>query len=99
MKTCFWAVSAPLLMCAAPAFAEAQLPIYGEWDCGPNAFSLTERHYNDTSRVESIERIADDAYGVTLTDGYRFALFDVTTRTLTWHSPESGDTFECRRIG
>ena len=57
------------------------------------------RHYNDTSRVESIERIADDAYGVTLTDGYRFALFDVTTRTLTWHSPESGDTFECRRIG
>lgn len=59
-------------------------------------FSLDGSQYNGNP-VESIEKIAEDAFGVTLTDGYRFALFDVTGRTLTWHSPESGDTFSCIR--
>lgn len=63
------------------------------------SFSLDERYYNKTGAVEGVERLSEGAFGVTLTDGYRFALFDVTDQTLTWHSPGSGDTFDCRRIG
>ncbi len=36
-------------------------------------------------------------FGVTLTDGYRFGLFDMTPRTPALHSPESGDMLPCFR--
>lgn len=92
-------MAAFLALAATSDAAEAALPVHGSWDCGAMSFSLDATRYNDTVAVESVERIAEDAFGVTLKDGYRFALFDVTARTLTWHSPESGDTFDCRRIG
>lgn len=75
-------------------------PPYGRWNCEIMAFSLDAESYEVSGaggRVSGIEKIGDDAWGVELVDGYRFALFDVTDGSLTWHSPASGDTFECER--
>lgn len=90
-------------ICVTPATVAAagNAASHGIWDCGQvMAFELDADSYSVNGKrgaVASIERIADDAYGVTLDDGYRFALFDVTATSLTWHSPASGDTFDCRR--
>ena len=74
---------------------------YGAWDCGEvMGFTLDASTYTVNGKgnsVAQVEQIAEDAFGITLADDYRFALFDVTPSTLTWHSPQSGDTFECRR--
>ena len=73
----------------------------GAWDCEIMAFTLDDQVYKNSSApaasVRSIEAISDDAFGVTLQDGYRFALFEVTADRLVWHSPASSDTFECHR--
>ena len=48
------------------------------------------------SRIRKIER--DGKFiGIELTDGYRITLFDAKKNTMTWHSPESGDTFDLKR--
>lgn len=100
MKLFLPAIAAGLGTVSA-ARAEEVLPVFGNWDCGEvMGFALDARNYNvngQNGSVDSIEMIAADAFGVTLDDGYRFALFDVTPGSLTWHSPESGDTFDCRR--
>ncbi|WP_126623195.1 hypothetical protein [Oceaniglobus ichthyenteri] len=79
-------------LCAVAA--EGALPIFGEWICGGASTTISARHYQGKP-VDTIERMGDD-YLVALTDGYRFAAFDVTTTSFTWYSPQSGDTFECR---
>ena len=74
-------------------------PPYGRWDCEIMAFTLNAESYEVSGaggQVSGIEKIGDDAWGVELADGYRFALFDVTPNSLTLHSPASGDTFECK---
>ncbi|HRK65965.1 MAG TPA: hypothetical protein PKY73_00320 [Hyphomonas sp.] len=74
-------------------------PPYGRWNCEIMSFSLDAENYAVSGaggRVSGIEKIGDDAWGVELADGYRFALFDVTPNSLIWHSPASGDTFECK---
>ncbi|MCL3882675.1 hypothetical protein [Marivita sp. GX14005] len=81
--------------------AETAPPVYGNWDCEIMQFSLDGSTYVVSGKkvaVASIEKIAEDAWGAEMTDGYRFAMFDVTKNSLTWHSPASGDTFECRRV-
>jgi hypothetical protein len=97
----FWKTAAALVLGASAACADDSLPVFGTWDCGAvMGFTLDAETYTVNGRagpVKGIEKIADDAFGVTLRDDYRFALFDVTAKSLTWHSPESGDTFECRR--
>lgn len=74
---------------------------YGKWDCGQvMGFALDASTYTVNDKkvaVANVEKIAEGAFGVTLVDDYRFALFDVGPTSLTWHSPESGDTFECKR--
>lgn len=85
---------------ASNAMAQEGLPVFGAWDCEIMHFTLDAGTYNVSGKeipVKSVERIAEDAYGAEMHDGYRFAMFDVTAKTLTWHSPLSGDTFECRR--
>lgn len=89
---------AGLILCALPAVAEDKHPAHGEWDCGGMAFDLSAEAYNGDP-VESIEQLSARDYGITLKNGYRFALFEVTDTSATWHSPESGDTFDCRRKG
>lgn len=88
------------LMIMSVACADEGLPVFGTWDCEVMGFTLDAKTYNVSGkavRVTSIEKIGDDGYGVTLSDDYRFALFDVKAKSLTWHSPGSGDTFECRK--
>jgi len=88
-------------ICATAAEQTTSASPHGSWDCEIMGFTLDEQIYKNSSApaasIQSIEAIADDAFGVTLEDGYRFALFEVTADRLVWHSPESGDTFECRR--
>ena len=95
-------VSDAARICVSPMSAEAAaVAPFGTWDCGAvMRFTLDAKNYTVNGKsggVKSIERFGNDGYGVTLSDDYRFALFDVKAKTLTWHSPESGDTFECRK--
>lgn len=99
MKQSFFPSLAAIFM-ASSAIAQEALPVFGTWDCEIMQFTLDAKKYNVSGQVipvKSVEKIADNAYGAEMQDGYRFAMFDVTAKSLTWHSPESGDTFECRR--
>lgn len=76
---------------------------FGVWDCGVGRFSYRYDGYATDpdaahSPYMSIEEFSPGTFGVTLMDGYRMGVFDVTPTTLTWSSPASGDMFECRRI-
>jgi len=90
--------------CAALPTATGEtgdLAFVGRWSCeggaGP-AFTLTRSTYQveggPTGAILIVERRGSD-FLVTLVDGYRISLFDVTGSALTWHSPQSGDTFDC----
>jgi hypothetical protein len=77
---------------------------FGVWDCGIGLFSYRYDGYAtdpDAPHIPymAIEAFSPGTFGVTLMDGYRMGVFDVTPTTLTWSSPASGDTFECRRVG
>jgi hypothetical protein len=37
-------------------------------------------------------------YVLRFAKGYAISLMDVTAKTMTWHSLESGDTFRCKRV-
>lgn len=73
----------------------------GEWDCDGSAVTLTSETYSfgqqPTLTLSEVVEISDTARGVMFTDGYRIAFFDITSSSMQWHSPASGDTFECRR--
>lgn len=91
---------AAALLAASPVVAQNDLTVFGSWDCEIMGFTLDAEEYNISGKVipvATIEKIAEDGFGVALADEYRFALFDVLPDSLTWHSPASGDTFECRR--
>lgn len=88
----------------AAAQDRATAPFVGTWTGGPatcdEPFRFSPDRYTPPGgqqiRVAAVERDGDN-YLLTFRDGYRVALFDVGRRTMTWHSPISGDTFELRR--
>ncbi len=98
----------------ARAFLDGLLPLpaeelpegdafFGLWDCGVGTFSYRYDGYAtspDASHIPymSIEEFTPGNFGVTLMDGYRTGLMDVTPTTMTWSSPVSGDSFDCRRV-
>ncbi len=93
-----------LVMMVATVPVEAAAPFVGKWSGGPAScqtpFRFTEKTYTPPgSKTLQIARIERDgsSYLISFTDGYRVALFDVGAKTLTWHSPISGDTFELKR--
>ena len=101
MKLIFCATCIAALAFTSGVQAETELPVYGEWDCEIMGFTLDAKAYVVNSQkfdLKSVEKIADDAWGAAMVDGYRFAMFDVTADSLTWHSPASGDTFDCKRV-
>ncbi len=101
MKLIFSAAYIAALAIASCAHAETEVPVFGEWDCEIMGFTLDAKAYVVNSQkfdLKSVEKIADDAWGAEMVDGYRFAMFDVTADSLTWHSPASGDTFDCKRV-
>jgi hypothetical protein len=76
---------------------------FGVWDCEGGQFSYRYDGYaTSPDRVHlpymSIEEFTPGNFGIIYMDGYRTGLMDVTPTTMIWSSPESGDTFECRRI-
>ncbi|MCL3881910.1 hypothetical protein [Marivita sp. GX14005] len=83
-------------ICATRTSDTAQAMPYGSWDCEHMSFTLDANKYNGAG-FRSIEPFGDNNFGVTLADGYRFSLLNVTGSSLLWHSPASGDTLECRR--
>lgn len=101
MKQIFSAVYIAVLTISSGVHAETRPPVYGKWDCKIMDFTLDGTAYVVSGQkidVKSVEKIAEDAWGAEMVDGYRFAMFDVTADSLTWHSPASGDTFECKRL-
>ncbi len=92
---------------ASISVAEAY-PFVGTWDCEVSEFTFSTTHYrvgtdSGPIRIQKVERSESDGpegpdFRITLEDGYAFSLFDVRAKTMTWHSLESGDTFDCKRV-
>lgn len=99
-----WAGLVVLLLLAAMSASNATEPFAGRWRGGPatcrTPFTITEKSYTPpgggTIRIVKVERDGN-SYLLSFADGYRVALFSVKGRSLTWHSPISGDTFELSR--
>lgn len=93
-----------LVGAALPASAQSQPSFVGDWGGGPTTcdepFRFTAKQYAPPGmklmRMKSVERDGKN-YLLSFPDGYRVSLFDVGRRSMTWHSPISGDTFELRR--
>ncbi|MBB3238317.1 hypothetical protein [Phyllobacterium endophyticum] len=80
--------------------AQAGMEFVGKWDqvdgnCRGRLWDLNTKSYDGTP-VTNIERNGNN-FRVELSDGYSFALRNVTNRTLTWYSLESGDSFSLKR--
>lgn len=76
-------------------------PFIGTWNCEVSEFTLSQTHYrvgtDQIGRIKEVDRSGND-FRITLEDGYSFTLVDVSAKTMTWHSLETGDTFACTRI-
>jgi len=88
-----------LLLTAGPAAAGA-LPFEGRWSGGPatcrSPFRITPRTYTAPGAKPAPIRKVERSHGwwrVELEDGYGVTLMDVKSRSMTWHSPASGDSF------
>lgn len=71
----------------------------GKWDCEGQDFTFVNGAWNngtETLGYVKVEQEGED-YLIHFSDGYRFALLDVSENAMTWHSPESGDQFQCER--
>lgn len=90
-------------LASGPASAAA-LPFEGRWSGGPatctSPFRITPKTYaapgSAPSPIARVER-SRGWWRIELEDGYGVTLMDVKSRTMTWHSPASGDTFALRR--
>lgn len=96
-------IAAAAALSASPALA-APPPFVGDWSGGPATcsapFHFTEKSYAGpgvrSMRIQKIERNGT-WYSLQFADGYRLTLADVKKKTMTWHSPISGDTFDLER--
>jgi hypothetical protein len=93
------AVVVQVVLCsaAAPALA-ADEPYQGVWDCsgyGELTITATTYDFGERSTIAEVTRDGP-AYILTMTDGYTVAVA-VEGKVLNWFSPESGDSFDCRR--
>lgn len=81
--------------------APGSFPFEGDWDCDGSAVTLTSESYKfgqqPTLMISEVVDISETARGVMFTDGYRIAFFDITNSSMQWHSPASGDTFDCKK--
>lgn len=76
---------------------------FGTWDCQGNAWTYGYDGFTNGARTNplpymSIQELTPSIYSILYMDGYETGLLDVTPTTMTWYSPESGDSFDCRRI-
>ena len=101
-KILFGLVAIGLAGCATTNSALSESPKYiGMWDCGISEFTFTPTHYRvlgmEPIAIKNVENSTND-YFITMVDGYRISLFDVSPKTMIWHSLSSGDTFDCKKI-
>lgn len=84
--------------CPATTVASATPSPYGAWNCELPVFTLSETRYSliPDEKIVSVERSGND-YMFEFSNGYSFALIDVTAQTAIWNSPHSGDIFDCVR--
>lgn len=76
---------------------------FGTWDCQGGAWiygydGFTNGAGTDPLPYMAIQKLTPGMYAILYMDGYQTALLDVTSTTMTWFSPESGDSFDCRRV-
>lgn len=76
---------------------------FGTWDCQGSTWTYGYDGFTNGARPNplpymSIEEFTPGNFGITYMDGYRTGLMDVTPTTMIWFSPESGDSFGCRRV-
>ncbi len=85
---------------AAPALAQ-DYPFVGEWDCEVATFVFTNDVYNNGSEdlpIEEVQEGTDGTWTLMFADGYMITLGDITRKSMTWLSGESGDAFSCRKV-
>lgn len=106
MRTLFATANIAIGAIASAAVSQARVPddaYVGTWRCdggagptfeiGPGTYAVM----GSTGRIAKVERFEND-FLITLSDGYRFSLLEVTDLTMVWHSPLSGDTFVCSKL-
>lgn len=88
-------------------FPPEELPegdaFFGTWDCQGSAWTygydgFTNGAETDPLPYMAIQELTPGIYAILYMDGYQTGLLDVTPTTMTWFSPESGDSFDCRRV-
>ncbi|WP_139300617.1 hypothetical protein [Wenxinia saemankumensis] len=86
-----------------PVELEAGLPFMGSWDCdGMARMTFRPDGYDQGGVVLTYAQLEEIVpgrmWGIVMTDGYVVTVEADGSDWLTWHSPQSGDTFRCRRI-
>lgn len=76
---------------------------FGTWDCQGSAWTYGYDGFTNGARTSplrymTIQELTPSIYSILYMDGYETGLLDVTPTTMTWFSPESGDSFDCRRV-
>jgi hypothetical protein len=96
-----FAATAVLSACTTVQAQDRRYPFEGRWQCEVGVFVFTGTHYTPAGarsiRYKNVEKFLDD-YSISFVDGYRISLFGVSPKTMTWHSPASGDTFACTKF-
>ncbi|WP_075220588.1 hypothetical protein [Acuticoccus yangtzensis] len=74
--------------------------IVGTWRCPLGTMQISPSTYvfsgEPATRIRSIVRRGQD-YRVIFSREMSVTLLGVNLRSLTWHSPKTGDTFDCTR--
>ena len=81
----------------------ASLPFMGSWDCGVTVMTFMPDAYlpsneSEPVAVTAIAPLRAGSWQLTLADGARMAVQNVTDRAMTWFSFASGDSFDCTRV-
>ncbi|WP_157935929.1 hypothetical protein [Paracoccus zhejiangensis] len=81
----------------------ADFAFMGSWDCGVTVMTFLPDGYmpsNEDAPIAVAEflRTANGATQITLANGNRMSLQNVTDQTMTWFSHQSGDSFDCTRV-
>lgn len=93
-------IAAALLLACGSSLAE-DLPFVGTWDCQVATFTFTPTVYNNGSEdlpIEEAQEGTDGSYTLLFADDYTITLSGFTDDAMSWFSPASGDSFDCKRV-
>jgi hypothetical protein len=81
--------------------AAEKYPFIGKWDCEVATFTFTAYIYNNGEEdlpVKKIKKEKDGSYFLTFSNGYQIGLSGFSKNRMQWFSPESGDSFTCKKL-